>query len=229
MVSALSIAALVVRFNADGLASVVTRRVVIAVWLCIVVYGLLLNTLYFTQFGRFFASLPAEGPGGFNYFWNKWRYIAFPIVGAAFVLALAPRTRLTSAIEGLAALGLAVLVWQFWDDRSAFQKLVDRNRHPDALEQLLAGKDGEILWLGGQTETWFLTGRPQWASPQQGVGTIFSAKLAREWRARTQFLIDNGLAEKEALAISHNVSSAELPVLTALIHRHISAFEMPRI
>ncbi len=212
--SALCAAALVVQFNAARLASVVTRRVVIVVWLCVAAYGLLLNVLYFEQFGRFFASLPAGGPGGAAYFWNNWRYIAFPIAAAALALALAPRARVTWAIEGLAALSLAALVWHFWDDRSVFQKLVDQNRHPTALAQLLAAKDGEILWLGGQTEAWFLTGRPQWASPQQGVGTIFSPKLAREWRARTQFLIDNGLVEKEALAITHNLSSAELPVVT---------------
>jgi hypothetical protein len=130
-------------------------------------------------------------------------------------LALAPRSRVTWAIGGLVALGLTALVWHLWDDRSAFQKIVDQNHHPVALEQLLAGKEGEILWLGGQAEAWFLTGRPQWASAQQGVGTIFSPKLAREWRGRTQFLIDNGLVEKEALAVTHNVSSAELPVVTA--------------
>jgi hypothetical protein len=215
IVSALCAAALVVQFNAARLANIVTRPVVIAVWLCVAAYGLLLNVLYFAQFGHFFASLPAEGPGGFTYFWNNWRYIAFPIAAAALALALAPRSHITWAIEGLAALSLAALVWHLWDDRSAFQKIVDQNRHPAALEQLLAGKNGEILWLGGQTEAWFLTGRPQWASPQQGVGTIFSPKLAREWRDRTQFLIDNGLVEKEALAITHNVSSAELPVVTA--------------
>jgi hypothetical protein len=215
IVSALCAAALVVQFNAARFANVVTRPVVIVVWLCVAAYGLLLNALYFAQFGHFFASLPAEGPGGFTYFWNNWRYIAFPIAAAALAFALAPRSHLTWAIEGLAALGLAALVWHLWDDRSAFQKIVDQNHHPAALELLLAGKDGEILWLGGQTEAWFLTGRPQWASPQQGVGTIFSPKLAREWRDRTQFLIENGLVEKEALAITHNVSSAELPVVTA--------------
>ncbi|HEY0144983.1 MAG TPA: hypothetical protein VGB93_02255 [Methylovirgula sp.] len=215
MVSALCAAALVVQFSAPRLASVVTRRVVIVVWICVAAYGLLLNVLYFEQFGRFFASLPAEGPGGFTYFWNNWRYIAFPIAGGALALALAPRARVTWAIEGFAALALAAVAWHLWDDRSAFQKIVDRNRRPAPLEQLLAGKDGEILWLGGQTEAWFLTGRPQWASPQQGVGTIFSPKLAREWRGHMQFLIDNGLVEKEGLAISHNLSSAELPVVTA--------------
>jgi hypothetical protein len=215
IVSALCAAALVLQFNTERFAGLATRRVVIVVWVCVAAYGLLLNVLYFAQFGRFFASLPAEGPGGFNYFWNNWRYIAFPITAAALALALARRSRVIWGIEALVGLSLAILAGYLWDDRSTFQKLVDRNRHPAALEQLLSGKDGEILWIGGQTEAWFLTGRPQWASPQQGVGTIFSPKLARQWRARTQFLMDNGLVEKEALAISHNLSGAELPVVTA--------------
>ena len=113
-------------------------------------------------------------------------------------------------IEGLAALALAFAAWHFWDDgprfRSSSTAIAIRRR----LMQILAGQDGEILWLGGQTEAWFLTGRPQWASPQQGVSTIFSPKLARDWRDRTQFLIDQRLVEKEALAIMHNPSSAEL-------------------
>ncbi len=106
MVSALCAAALVVQFNAPRLASVVTRRVVIVVWICVAAYGLLLNVLYFEQFGRAFRQ---KGPGGMNYFWSNFRYIAFPISAAALALALAPRSRIIWTIEGLAVVGLAAL------------------------------------------------------------------------------------------------------------------------
>ncbi|QAY94927.1 hypothetical protein CWB41_03570 [Methylovirgula ligni] len=214
-VVALSALALLVHFNAARLAPIATWRVVVAAWVGVAVYGLLLNGLYIERFWAFLSSIPAQGPGGTGLFWNNRRYIALPIAAAAVALSLRGSSRLAAAVEAAAALGLAIAVWHFWDDRSAFQKLIDSNRHPPELMQLLAGRDGEILWLGGQTEAWFLTGRPQWASPQQGVSTIFSPTLARTWRDRTQFLIDDKLVEKEALAIVHNLSSAELMPVTA--------------
>ncbi len=220
-VAALSALALLVHFNAARFTPVATWRVVVVTWIGVAAYGLLLNGLYIERFWAFLSSIPAQGPGGMGFFWNNRRYIAFPIAAAAVALAFVRGpSRLVLAVEAAAALALAFGAWYFWDDRSAFQKLIDSNRHPPELMQLLAGKDGEILWLGGQTETWFLTGRPQWASPQQGVSTIFSPKLARAWRDRTQFLIDNKLVEKEALAIVHNLSSAELmPVTSGAIMR----------
>jgi hypothetical protein len=214
-VAGLSALALVVWFNAARFASVATWRVVVVAWVGVAAYGLMLNGLYIERFASFLSNIPPQGPRGMGFFWNNRRYIALPIVAAAVALALAPRSRLLWGLEGIAAVALSVAAWHFWDDRAAFQKLIDSNEHPPELLRRLAGKEGEILWLGGQTEAWFLTGRPQWASPQQGVGTIFSPKLARSWRDRTQFLIDDGLVEKEALAISHDPSSAELRPVTA--------------
>jgi hypothetical protein len=68
-------------------------------------------------------------------------------------------------------------------DRSAFASILDN--HP-----------GEVLWVGGSAESWYLLGRPQWASALQPVSAVFSRPLAMLWRERAQVLLDNGLAPR---------------------------------
>jgi len=65
----------------------------------------------------------------------------------------------------------------------------------------MASRSGEVLWIDNALANgWFLTGRPQWGSPEQGVRTVFSRELALMWRERMQFLINERLAAKNALS-----------------------------
>jgi hypothetical protein len=60
----------------------------------------------------------------------------------------------------------------------------------------MEGNPGEVLWVGGGAASWYLLGRPQWASGLQAVRAVFSRPLAMLWRERAQVLLDYGLASR---------------------------------
>jgi hypothetical protein len=82
---------------------------------------------------------------------------------------------------------------------------------PPELMGLIASRNGEVLWIDGLGEAWFLAGRPQWSTQQQGVSSVFSRALATRRRERMQFLIDEGLAYRNAMLSAHVPASADLP------------------
>ncbi len=191
-------------------------------WTVAVLWGLLWIVAYLIGYRHFVAGLPV-GWGSFSYFFNR-RYLALPICALALALAFARPSRLLVAGEAVLLAALAILAASTWDERPAFQKLIDANDHPPGLVARLAARPGEILWMNGLTESWFLAGRPQWASPQQGVSSIFSPPLARKWRARMQFLIGEGLADRHILAVTPHLSSAaDLPRVTSAGLAHLCA------
>lgn len=193
------------------------------VWTYACAVAFVLNFHYAVGYAGFWHHMPADAPRGMDYFWAR-RYVAFPILGLLLVLVF---TRKSSALIGgatvAAALLLAALCVRTWDGRAPFQKLIDSGEHPAELTALLASRPGEILWVDGLTEAWYLAGRPQWASQQQGVSTIFSNDLAREFRDRMRFLVDEGLAEKGALNAFKVPSKADLPVVTRENVAHLCA------
>jgi hypothetical protein len=123
----------------------------------------------------------------------------------------------------LATLVLCFAAIRLWDGRGTFQKMIDSGQHPAALTALLADRPGEVLWVDGLTEGWYLAGRPQWGSQQQGVSTIFSPILDREWRSRMRFLVDEGLAVKNALTTFKIPAASDLPHLTLANVSHLCA------
>lgn len=192
-------------------------------WSIAMLLALVLNVHYVIGYAGFMARIPADAPHGIAYFWTR-RYIAFPILALVLLLAFTRRApRLAGGLLGVTAILLCAAALRFWDDRGPFQKMIDADMHPPALIQAMASRPGEILWVDGLTEAWYLAGRPQWASPQQGVSTIFSPALTREWRQRTQFLISEGLAEKNALSAFHIPSASDLPRLTKDSVGHLCA------
>jgi hypothetical protein len=207
------VAALALHFGARWITIPITSTIVRAAWGAAFALALFWNIHYFISYGRFLAGIPADGPHYVSYFWNR-RYVAFPILAAAVALVLARPSRITWGLQCAAAILLSVAAVRFFDDRAQFEKMIDAGRHPPELASLIAGRSGEVLWVDGLAEAWYLTGRPQWASPQQGVSTIFSPALTREWRERMEFLIHEGLAEKNALSALHVPASADLPRLT---------------
>ncbi len=205
--------ALFLHFGARLIPVALTPRIVAWVWAAACILALLWNVHYFIGYGRFLASIPADGPHYISQFWTR-RYVAFPILVLIVTLVFARPSRTIWGLQCAIALLLILAVVRFWDERTSFQKMADADYHPPALTNLIASRSGEVLWVDGVSEAWFLTGRPQWASPQQGVSTIFSSALTREWRERMQFLIRERLAEKKALSPAHFPASADLPRLT---------------
>jgi hypothetical protein len=207
------VVALVLHFGARLIPFAITPRIVAWAWAAACILALIWNAHYFVSYARFLAAMPADAPHYASYFWTR-RYVAFPILTLVVTLVFARPSRLVWGLQCTAALLLIVAAVRFFDDRTWFQKMADADQHPPALMNLIASRDGEVLWMNGLTEAWFLTGRPQWASPQQGVSTIFSTALTNKWHDRISFLIQQGLAERNALAAFHVPAAIDLPHLT---------------
>jgi hypothetical protein len=205
--------ALALHFSVKQIPITFTPKIVAWVWVAACALAVLWNVHYFAGYARFIATIPADGPHSASFFWTR-RYIAFPILAFLVTLFFARPSWLIWTLQCATALLLAAAAIWFFDDRTQFQKMADAGRHPPALMSLVAARSGEVLWVDGLAETWFLTGRPQWASPQQGVSTIFSPALANKWRERMTFLIHQGLAEKNALSALHVPAAADLPRLS---------------
>jgi hypothetical protein len=205
--------ALALHFGVRLIPIAITPRIVAWSWAATCALALLWNEHYFVGYARFLAAIPADGPHYASYFWMR-RYIAFPILAVVVALVFQRPSRMIWGLQCAAALLLIIAAIRFFDDRTPFQKMVDADRHPPALMNLIASRGGEVLWMDGLWEAWFLAGRPQWASPQQGVSTIFSTALTNKWRERMTFLVRQGLAEKNALAAFHVPSAVDLPRLT---------------
>ncbi len=74
------------------------------------------------------------------------------------------------------------------DDRPAHElALAERRPNPD-LTRLLPDDSRSILVLNDPKTAWFLAGRSNWVSRQQGAGVIFSRPLAITWRERMRKL-----------------------------------------
>ena len=205
--------ALALHFGARWITLPITWRTARVVWTAAFALALFWNAHYFIGYGKFLAAIPADGPHLISYFWTR-RYIAFPILALVMALVFARPSRLVWGVECVAAFLLIAGVICFWDQRVPIQKLADADYHPPQLMRLIGSRGGEVLWVDGLAEAWFLTGRPQWASRQQGVSTIFSPELTRKWRERMEFLVRKGLAEKKALTAEHFPSAADLPKLS---------------
>jgi hypothetical protein len=208
-------AALILHFAGDRLGLPTARIIAICLWVFTFLLAATLSLNYLRGYAGFVAHMPREMPHGIGFLWTK-RYLALFILALILPLAFSRRaTALISVGLAVAALCLCVLAARSWDGRDPLQKQIDSAEHPAALAQAIASRPGEILWIEGLAEAWYLTGRPQWASPQQGVSSIFSAALARLWHARMQFLIDHNLADKKAMVTGQIPSAAELPQVTA--------------
>jgi hypothetical protein len=191
------------------------RKVAFILWGVAIALGTGLVGHYLWGYAQFLANIPPDAPHGIGFFWTR-RYIAFPILGLVLFLSFTRRApRAIDGLLGIMAILLCVAAVHFWDERGPFQKMVDTAAHPPALMKTIAQRRGEILWVDGLSEAWYLTGRAQWASPQQGASTIFSPQLARQWRARMGFLVSERLVNKDAIAsFDQPPAAADLARLT---------------
>ncbi len=138
------------------------------VWAYAVIVALILNFHYFTGYAGFLHHMPSDAPRGMAYFWGR-RYVAFPILGLLLCVVFSRKAApVFAAGTFVTALLLAALCIRFWDGRAPFQRLIDSAKHPPELMALIDSRPGEILWVDGLTEAWYLAGRPQWASAAAG-------------------------------------------------------------
>ncbi len=208
-------AALILHFAGDRIALPSARKVAICLWAFTFLFAAALTLHYLTGYAGFVAHMPREMPHGIGYLWTK-RYLAFFVLALILPLAFSHSApQLIGAGLTVAGLCLCVVAICNWDGRYPLQKQIDSTEHPAALGEAIASRPGEVLWIEGLAEAWYLTARPQWASPQQGVSSIFSADLARLWHARMQFLIEHNLADKKAMVTGEMPTAAELPQVTA--------------
>jgi hypothetical protein len=185
-----------------------------ALWAAAAALALLLGFYYLAAYGELVRNIPQEHYYPGEFLWGD-SSLAFMLMGLMLTIYTFVRgTPVLSATRSAAALGVVAAALTLWDSRPAFQRMFDAGHHPAALTALIASRPGEILWIGGLAEGWLLAGRPQWASRQQGSGTIFSRALTLEWRRRMQFLMAHGLAERDAIVAFHVASAREMPRLT---------------
>ncbi|PNE10207.1 MAG: hypothetical protein CR217_15590 [Beijerinckiaceae bacterium] len=105
-------------------------------------------------------------------------------------------------------------------------RMMEARGAPPDIMRLIDQRRGEVLWIDGPAEAWFILGRPQWASPLQGNPTIFSSALAAEWRNRMQVLMDLRLADQKSFAARTTPLSADPPRLSQQGVRRLSCERM---
>lgn len=207
-------AALALHFAGARVSPSIARILAVALWTIAIGEGFGLNLHYFAGWWSFVSQIPADGPHHIGFLWLR-RYPALPILALALFFAFSRRKpKLMGSLVALTALGLTTAAALAFDDRGLYEKLIDRQYRPPELMRATSGRPGEILWIDGAADAWYLAGRPQWGANQQGISTIFSAELVEVWRSRMQFLIDQHLAAAQAIATFHIPSQAELPYVT---------------
>ena len=125
-----------------------------------------------------------------------WDYTPLAVLGAC--LLERKRGLSTAMIAAIAVSGL-VLLGATWDRRSDQTRTFDAGAGMPDLLLMVDTKPGEVLWLGGVQEAWRWLGRPNWLSPIQGAGTVFSRPLAILYRDRALRMAAAGLDDGSLL------------------------------
>src|SRR5215510_1111644 len=124
-----------------------------------------------------------------------------PLIIILLVLGwrLADHWQLHRPLIAGASVVLPLLVILFWDDRGPYERILDRSEPQATLAKMIPERQGEILWLTGNTEAWFWLGRANWLACIQGASIVFSRPLAMFFGERAKFLIELDLAGADVL------------------------------
>ena len=169
---------------------------------------------------RMFQSVPSPFAGdAFDTLAIDWDDTPLAVIAAIGVLVWrAPKDR--TALVATALIG-AVLATALWDRRSAENRYLDSGTGVSDLQRLVSTRQGEIFWLDGSRESWSWLARPQWISPIQGAGLVFSRPLAMIYGERARRAIDAGLADGTILAPFTDLENDQL---SAIDPRKVDAF-----
>lgn len=206
-----AVLALVFHFRPSRYAHFCTHRRLAAVWAFVIGVSAIWQARTLS-FPWHFALASPPGYGMRELVLIKG-YLVLPLCALAVYFAIA-KPRIGAFLQCGAAFTLLAAAASFWDQRSPAQRLVEESRSLPDLTRLIERHPGEVLWIGGLAESWFILDRPQWASPLQGIPAIFSPGLAMEWRKRTQILMDLRLADQKSFAPWSEPESGDLAQLS---------------
>ncbi len=108
-------------------------------------------------------------------------------------LVMMRKRGVSSAVLAAIAIGGALVALATWDRRSAQTLGYDTGIGEPALARSIATRPGEVFWVGGVQEAWRWLKRPNWVSPIQGAGLVFSRRLAMRYQDRARRAWDAGL------------------------------------
>jgi hypothetical protein len=198
-------------FGAVRFSPLFTPKLVSYTWIFTIVVTTIWQLRLFAYPWQIAIAAPA-GYGSPEIFLAKG-FLAIPLCALGVYFAVS-KPRLSPFLRGGFVLLLLLAVISLWDQRSPAQRRMEENQLPPELLRLIEQRQGEVLWIGGQAEAWFILGRPQFASPLQGGPIIFSPVLAVEWRRRMQVLMDLRLADQKSFAPWSDPERADRPVLS---------------
>jgi hypothetical protein len=189
-----AILALCLHFDANRFAPFLKPQYVLGTWIFIVALSTIWNVRLLAYPWQFAVAAPT-GYGDLEFV--LVRGLAFPVCALAVYFAIV-KPRMGPLMSGACAVLLLAAGGWFWDPRPLAQRMMEQTRAPPEIMRLIDERQGEVLWIDGQAEAWFVLGRPQWASPVQGGPSLFSTGLAADWRKRMQILIDLRLADRKS-------------------------------
>jgi hypothetical protein len=148
---------------------------VLATWIFTVVVATIWNVRLFAYLWEFAVAAP-PGYNNPNFVFIR-QLFAVPLGALAVYFAMA-KPRMGLLVQKGCAILLLAAFFCLWDRRPPAERMVEASHVPPDIMRLIARRQGEVLWIGGMSEAWFILGRPQWASPLQGNPAIFSSALA---------------------------------------------------
>jgi hypothetical protein len=207
-----AILALCFHFGAQRFAPLLKPQYVFATWIFSVAVATIWNVRIFAYLWEIAVAAPA-GYDNINFVLIR-KLLAFPLCALAVYFAIAKPRRGPLVQKKGCAIVLLAAFFCLWDRRPPAERMMEASRAPPDIMRLIDRRRGEVLWIDGMSEAWFILGRPQWASPLQGNPAIFSSALAAEWRNRMQVLMDLRLADQKSFAPVSAPESADLPRLS---------------
>ena len=139
---------------------------------------------------------------------------AVPVLALVSLWWRWPRSTMARGGVALAVGFVGILLVTQWDARTAAQVDVDAaNLKPD-LAALLSTRSGSVLWTEGD-EAWTWLHAANWNGQIQGSSIVFSRRLALEWRARAEAVVQAGLAGSSLLRPLIDTAATTVPVLDA--------------
>jgi hypothetical protein len=215
-----AILALYLHFGEGRFEALLKARFVPGIWVFTLAVSAIWQLRLFAHPWQFSVDAPA---GYGNPILTLVAYLfPLPICSLAAYFAIV-RPRIFPWLQSGFALLLAALAVFVWDYRSPDQRMLETSLPPTDIRELINQQKGEVLWIDGTIEAWFMLGRPQWASPLQGGPIIFSPDLASKWRSRMQALMSLRLADQKSFAPWSEPERATRPVLSSASVRRLCA------
>jgi hypothetical protein len=207
-----AILALYLYFGQKRFASFLKARFVPGIWLLTLAVSAIWQLRLFAGPWQFFLDAPAGYANPLLILIKCLLPLPLCALAAHFAVvkpSLPPRMQVSFVLLLFAA---AIV---FWGQRTPGQCLIEAGHLPAEILQLVNEQKGEVLWIDGSPEAWYMLGRPQWATPLQGIPIVFSSALANEWRNRTQSLMSLRLADQKSFARWSDLRRADRPQFVA--------------